>query len=176
MLSQDTNPGDGKLREAYKAAYEESDKNTQSVLSALTAGGTAVVSTVNALGSVKKAQDLWRTQSLKANREAVGNMQKAEKEEVKVYLTARINAINKEIEELQKDLPSAKIFLPDVIGENGVPVSEEDLQKDPGKAFSSSFFTHLIQIGLFKPPTSEPTKDEPSPWTKARFTSPLQKS
>ncbi len=122
----------------------------------------SAVDAVDAVGPLKKSQGKWRDQNLKANKEAVGEMEAAEKEEVKRYLQTRIDAMGSEIVELQKELPSTKVLLPDVMEENGTCVSAEDLKRDPGRFHLLKSLPDLIQVELFRPPISEPTKDEPS--------------
>ena len=98
VLPQDTNTGDEGLHDKYKVAYNESNDRNKTLLSDLEAGRDAIMSTIVALGPLKEAQDAWRRKTLKANRKAVGEMKEAEKAEVKRYLEARIEVIEREIE------------------------------------------------------------------------------
>lgn len=128
MLPKATNTEDEKLRKAYEDAYKKSDEENWNLLSTL----KAVVTVVDPLETLRKVQNEWKSEFLSANRGAVANMEQAEKDEVNRYLQGRIGAITSEIDELQKALPSAKVLLPGVMEENGIPISPEDLKRDPG--------------------------------------------
>ena len=94
-------------------------------------------------------------------------MKEAEKIEVKKYLEGRIATIKDEIAELQKELPTTLVLLPDTIDENGAPVSAQDLKRNPGRSISPNSARMLTETDLVKSPISVATKEEPSPWTKA---------
>ena len=86
-----------------------------------------------AFGAFLDQQTQWKEASLKQNKKAVEDTKGAEQKEVSNYLNLRIEAIKQEIKDLENQLPGTKAFIPEVLDPIGVPISANDLKKDPGK-------------------------------------------
>ena len=130
------NPSDKGLQEAYKGAYNEIEARTKALLGVAQTGAQKFEAQKKPFDDLLKAQNEWKQSSLKLNKKAVEGAQAAEAKEVSSYLNLRIENIKKEITDLEAQLPSNKALLPEVLDQEGIPITDNDIKKDPGKSLS----------------------------------------
>ena len=131
-------PNENELQDAYLAAYKEIDASTTALIDkkALPQSKEALPQSKEAFGTLLKKQNEWKESSLKANKRIVTDSKADEAKEVSSYLTLRIETIKQEIKDLEAQLPTTKALLPDVLDQSGIPITDDDLKKDPGKLIS----------------------------------------
>ena len=151
------NPSDTALTEAYQSVYKEINEKAVAVITPKPENeanakpnnegkgkpnNDANRDPNGAFPTLKKAQADWKNSSLSNNKKAVDNAQAAEQKEVSGYLGLKIENIKSEIKDLENLLPTTKVFLPDVLDEKGMAITDHDLKKDPG----GPKFLHMMYI------------------------------
>jgi hypothetical protein len=111
------------------------------------------IATANAeFGKLRKAQDKWSAASLATNKKANRDNSDTAKAETKKYLDGQIEALKKEIDDLEGKLAvmtkkSSKVITPAVLDADGKTIDPQEMKTDPD---------------LFR----EPSDEKPSPWTR----------